>query len=514
MQLDIYRSGSINLVVKPDENSMITKKIMEGERATINFTASEYVDLLVGDYITVSGVRYNLNIQPSIKKMSRHRFAYECVFENVFYDLRKVAFLSGTETDFYLTGDASFFLSAIVTNMNRAGSGWTSGTAIESEVKTLQFTNENCLAAMQAIASEFETEFHVTEGKVIHLSYQETEGPAIAYGFNKGARDITRKPIDNENIITRLFAAGSERNIPADYRDYSTRLQLPASVGHNYLENNVATYGVIESSKFWDDIYPHRTGTITNIVGGNIRSFIDTGIDFDLSDHLLTSPAVVHFNTGLLAGYEFDISAWDNATKQITINLNDQEKDIVLPNDTSKPAVGDEYVILNITMPSSYVTAAEAELQAAATDWLEKYSQPRRQYTITPDELYVSRLLASGEADPIFDLLQLITITDTDFGIDADFRIIAMTRKLVNRNQYTLDLSADFKPKKSITSTLAINKIKKIVGSAGLSTNPNQTVAAIAKKTYNTLIYQQQQSVTVDRTDITIDQTDITTDRI
>ena len=47
------------------------------------------------------------------------------------------------------------------------------------------------------------------------------------------------------------------------------------------------TIGVDADSKLYDDICPTRTGTVTSIVNDDILSFYDTGMDFDINEHLV-----------------------------------------------------------------------------------------------------------------------------------------------------------------------------------------------------------------------------------
>jgi hypothetical protein len=68
----------------------------------------------------------------------------------------------------------------------------------------------------------------------------------------------------------------------------------------------------------------------------------------------------VVFNTGQLAGYTFEINRYNNATKTITINKNKDEKTLDIPSDLLHMQIGDEYVLVDIVMPQSYISNAES----------------------------------------------------------------------------------------------------------------------------------------------------------
>jgi len=341
--------------------------------------------------------------------------------------------------DFHFFGTAEDFLDLIITNLNRVyGAGaWTKGTCKSTNAKKLFSSGENCLTMIGRLAKEFDGEFYVSGDDDRTINFVDSQGSdtGITLQYQSGIFDIERRTVDPENLITRLYAYGGERNIPSDYRSRAGRLMFEY-LGNNYVESGTSTYGIIEATKIFDDIYPHRDGTITSVHGSDTSIFYDSGIDFNINDYLLPGIAAkVHFKTGNLAGYEFEISAYDNSTKEITLVQFIDGDGIALPDATLKPAVGDEYVILDIKMPTSYVTAAEDELLTKAQAYLSDSNAPKVEYVINVDNHYLKTNSLT------FDIGDSVTVVDTDLAINETFRIVELEQSVCYPYMYKFRLA-------------------------------------------------------------------------
>jgi hypothetical protein len=421
----------------------------------------------IGDSILVHGRTYTLNALPRAKKDGMRQFGYDFIWEGRQYDLLRAAFLDTASdgvslyADFTITGDLESLMNILVNNLDRVyGSGkWLLGVCPETDTMTLTFANENCLAVLQSLCSEdnFNMEFEITESSgvctidlraVVGITHEEV----YEYGRGKGLYGLQRQTVSNKNIITRLYAFGATKNLRTSYRGYSQRLKLP-SIDQSYLEDATAlsAYGLIESVKTFEEIYPHRTGTVTSL-GDTIYKFVDSAMDFDLNAtdpetgdtiYLLNgTSAKVHFNTGNLAGYEFELSSYNHANRTFTIKRLKDERDQEFPDPDSEAfriAPGDEYVLIDIYLPDSYVTTAEAALLAAAEAYLSENCQPRVQYELTFDEIHLKRY-AEG-APELFNPGDNIHVKDTDIGVDKLIRIRSLTRDLMADYRYNLELS-------------------------------------------------------------------------
>lgn len=471
---NIKRSGTTIATVRPSSGTM-TKKVMGENIVDMSFILTAPITFEVGDYVTVYGEDFTLNALPHFIKHNSKKYEYVCQFQGSQYDLAKYAFLmlgddnSIKEPDFSIMGNAEAFIDLIIQNANRVGSGWTKGDIDSTETKNISFSNINCLAALSTLADEFKTEFWVI-GKTIHFTTKGTaSGLTFEYGKGKGLYDIRRSNKDGSSIITRLYAFGSTRNIPSNYRSYSNRLKIPAATG-TYLESGVAEYGVIEGVVTFDDIYPKRIGTVSAVDGADVFKFTDSGMDFDVNAQLLPDAAAkVQFLTGLLAGYEFTVKSYNAGTKTFTLNKNDNEKSLEIPGPVFKPSVGDIYVIYDIIMPETYISSAEAELETAGLAYLASNALSRVLYAVNCDPLYFK-----NEAITV-SLGNTVIINDTPLGINETIRIIGLSRSIIldgiEQYRYTLDLSESVQPAKIVRDMIKDEKVQNIIRINDLS-NP------------------------------------------
>ncbi|MDM1138903.1 phage tail protein [Empedobacter sp. R132-2] len=420
-----------------------TAQIMGEEVVNMSFTLSESVEFLIGDYVEIYGQSFILNLAPEEEKISSIQFKYTLQFESVKYELGKIQLLfpDSSDTlsisDFSVMGDARRVLELIIQNANRVQNNWKLGIVDDTETKNFSFSAHNLLTALTMLADEFENEFWIDKNKTIHFTTKkEFSGLTLQYGIRKGLRSLYRSRVDSSNIVTRLFAYGSEKNISSEYRNYSKRLKMDVP----YLEANVDKFGIIEHTEMFDDVYPNRKGKVTAINPENILQFTDDGLEFDLnsSDVLIPNTTIkVTFNTGQLAGYTLEVKehGFNFNTKTFELQPAEQEKAITVPSELMRPAVGDEYVLTDIIMPLQYVTEAEAELKRRSEEYLTANCLPRLQYNVVSDPFYF-------EAQNIDIVLgKTIKMIDADFNLDADIRVIGLTKNLQDQYDVSFDLA-------------------------------------------------------------------------
>jgi hypothetical protein len=439
--IDIYRAGNFFTTIKPDDSSTQVKKVMGDNQLSITFEDNRHINFKINDYCTVFGEVYKLSKLPPETKGNKYSYKYTLVMNSVAYDLSKIQLLfldvanNLTEADFSLMGNPDTFIDLIISNANRAGSGWTKGQVVLGNYKNLTFTKENCYNVLSRLAEEFETEFSI-EGQVISLTKRVNDtGYTFKHGRNKGLYEIARQNRDNSDIVTRLYAYGSEKNLPEEYLISGRRLRLPDGV-YPFIEKNVDKYGLVEATEIFEDIYPRRTGKVTAVNAGDPFVFTDVTMDFDVNDQLLPGlSAKVVFNTGQLAGYQFEVKSYNNSTKQFTILKNSEERVLDIPNNTFRPAISDQYVLVDIRMPDAYITAAEEELKIAAQALLDQASEPQLSYSITIDPLFLKR------RNRTINIYDLVWIIDDELEIQRKIRVIATTRNIVNEYNYQVELS-------------------------------------------------------------------------
>ncbi|MDX9747421.1 MAG: hypothetical protein RBT57_02870 [Paludibacter sp.] len=445
--MKIYRGIEELIEVDPQGSSTYVEQVMGEHKITLVFELSECFELRIGDYVVESGINYRLNQLPTIKKLSKKLFQYNAVFEPPKYDLLKRIFLlfdntgAAIQGEFSMPGNALDFMTLLVANMNRGSSGWLVGDVLDTEYVTLTFSNETCMAVLERLASELDTEYHVVN-KTLHLQNKST-ARELTLEYGESAYDIERLSVNTADVVTRLYAFGSDKNLSATYGGGSKRLLMPDGVP--YIDSpNISLYGIIEASKNFDDIYPRLSstgaGTVTSV--GDKFTFTDTAIDFDINEHLLNQvPPKVRFLTGQCAGYDFEVRSYNKLTQTFVILENRTESDLPLPSDLLKPAPTDKYTLLDIAMPTDYVLAAEAELDAKAVEYLYEFHNPRVQYRVKFSELFAKLEL------PVMQCGDQVRIIDTDLGIDTLIRINKLQRGI--RNKYDIQIELD----KTVTKT-------------------------------------------------------------
>lgn len=441
MVYNIYREDTVIASVQPV--GLQEKGVMNANLVTMSFSLTQPVTFHIGDYVDVYGERYWIFDFAREQKLASNKFNYEIVFKGIqyfladsnylFYDSANVL----TQGEFSLMANASIFVDLIVANLNRnvANDGWKRGEidVDPDRYLNLSFSGDNCLQVLAQLAEKFDTEFWVDQDKTIHLKVRDyLNNTTLEYGKDNELYTILREPVQNK-IVTRLYVQGGSKNIPGDYRNYSPRLLLPAPV--TYIDKNTDIFGIKEDWVYFDDIYPKRIGTITSL-GNDIFTFSDSGIDFDINTGLAPGmKAHVVFNSGQLGGLEFEIEFYDHATKTIKLIPNTSEKSLETPNGFMYPRVGDKYTIENIVMPTTYITEAESKLFLEGLKYIEKYSVSEHDYTVTTNK-------KTFRASAIhIEVGNKVRIVDGDLNLNADLRVISLTRSLQDWYDYTIKLS-------------------------------------------------------------------------
>lgn len=427
----------------------------------------------IGDKITVFGRDYKLNRLPSVKKTGMHEFQYTLQFEGVQYDLFRVSYdvnIDTTDNELQdiqgdsLTGDLRRFMNVLISNANRVFPGkWKLGACPDTiGDKTLTFgESDNCLSVLQNLCdtSNFGVEFEITQGNGVYtINLYEKVGQTspylFEYGRGKGLYELHRENVSSANIVTRLKVYGSTENITSKYR--ADRLCLPGKTkGQSYIEKPemVAKYGIFEGRKNFDNIKPSFTGSVKKVV--DVFSFVDTDFPFDLnekeSDGVTTKylidgvTAKIHFNTGNLAGYDFEVKSYDHATKTFVLRKFTDDRGNVFPSETSAAfqfANGNEYKITDIAYSPKIEQAAEAELAEAGNKYYDQNCQPKVQYGVSITKAYLEQFV--DESAGVMDFFapgDYIHVKDEDIDVDKAIRIKSFARNILDPYEYTLTIS-------------------------------------------------------------------------
>ena len=385
--MKIYSPGGNEILdIIVDDTSVRYRSIMNDDSLTLNFSTTGPVTIPRGAYCDFEGARYTLFFPSNFKKHGSRNFQYTVVLHGHREALKLYKFkdLSSKpyRLKFPLAARPEDFLQLIVDNMNLHDAGWSAGDCIVADEKLISFNHEYCLGVLNRVAEEFSTEWEIT-GKTIHLRKVEKfkDDPLqLSYGMGNGFKTgVGRQNSGDKQPIGRLYVEGGERNI--DFSTYgSLSLLLPKSAtlihdGKTYRTDADGMYitrdgnnNTAEDSYDGSNHYPRRVGTVSEViiedVESNFYDIIDSSIpeSLDYGDcRIAGEKATIVFQTGALAGREFDIEQTDSELtgyihaerrfKIVPAELDGQ----IMPGGVFVPSVGDKYAIFNISMPSSYI---------------------------------------------------------------------------------------------------------------------------------------------------------------
>lgn len=413
MALNIYTketdgTETLFLTVYPTDDSYHLSELQGKDVCEIKLEMAQYVNFPLGAYIYWRGEKYTLDTPAIVEKNGAAKLEYTLTFQGTVATLSKYitrhivdGVLQDAKVKFSITAYPHEILQLIVDNLNYRDSGWTAGTCEPTDTVVLSFTQTTIKDALSQLATETECEYEV-EGKTISIKkkveYYKSSPLALQYGKGNGLRPgVGRKNSGDSNPMEVLFVQGGERNINSATYGSQTVL-LPAGMPtlgfdgehfsdeDGYNEENARTYKAsedrmsigrahkelthaTEAAATFDDVYPHREGTITSIVEEkeNIIDFADTAIPDTLDYKALTAAGqslTVVFNSGMLCGKEFEVN-YIASTKTFQL-INTTIDGVNMPNNVWRPAVGDRYVVLNMYMPDEFLCDTENK---AGAEW-------------------------------------------------------------------------------------------------------------------------------------------------
>ena len=335
------KTGKILLDIPVDDASYRYRAIRQGDKVNLVFSLTEHVEIPVYSYVDYQGQRYTLWRPEDLTKHGTRNLEYSATFGGYWelLDTIKYKHLSAIprKLKFQLTGKPRFFLELLIDNMNQSGvGGWSIGTCIDAPEKTLAFSHEFCLDALNRFADEWGTEFEIVS-KTINFGKVEKfkDDPLpLSYGRGNGFKTGVGRKLQGEKPPTSiLYVQGGERNI--DRTAYGAScLLLPKSQKLEYEGRRYKTDkdGMFitradralannnEDSLDCSHIYPSRVGTVSEVVvvdaEKHLYDIIDNTIPADLDYSKCRIPgetATIIFQSGVMTGEEFDLEQTSDA---------------------------------------------------------------------------------------------------------------------------------------------------------------------------------------------------------
>lgn len=452
--------------------------VFMAERAcTSTFISDVKINFDVFDYIDYRGERFELELLPTVKKISKHQYSYDLNFVSLKYELERCMMRNIVPSDngivyptplvVEFTGTVKYLAERIQACLDAMyGKGvWsiTLADGVDSEEKNISMSNQNCWSALSLVNTEYKLNYFVKGRSVTIGGAEPVVNNVFEYGKGKGLYEIERISDADTGIVTKLRAYGGTRNLdysypkkpewtdsilPANYALSPLRLMLPSfktdGVTDFVLASNeaIAKYGIREGVITYDDIYPSITG-MKNSAGQAIDEIksVDAitsetqptftvqlyDLGFDLNESYMPE-AQLSMKSGALQGYAFAIAKIVKASDgsyTLTLGRNTLEEadtdNFTVPNKDWNMKAGDRFVLLNILMPQEYIRAAENRLLERAKEYIAKYSSTNYSYNIGVDEIFMAR-----NANFYNEIMEgkRLTVNDPEMGIDHENVII------------------------------------------------------------------------------------------
>lgn len=452
--------------------------VFMAERAcTSTFISDVKINFDVFDYIDYRGERFELELLPTVKKISKQQYSYDLNFVSLKYELERCMMRNIVPSDngivyptplvVEFTGTVKYLAERIQACLDAMyGKGvWsiTLADGVDSEEKNISMSNQNCWSALSLVNTEYKLNYFVKGRSVTIGGAEPVVNNVFEYGKGKGLYEIERISDADTGIVTKLRAYGGTRNLdysypkkpewtdsilPANYALSPLRLMLPSfktdGVTDFVLASNeaIAKYGIREGVITYDDIYPSITG-MKNSAGQAIDEIksVDAitsetqptftvqlyDLGFDLNESYMPE-AQLSMKSGALQGYAFTITKIVKASDgsyTLTLGRNTLEEadtdNFTVPNKDWNMKAGDKFVLLNILMPQEYIRAAENRLLERAKEYIAKYSSTNYSYNIGVDEIFMAR-----NANFYNEIMEgkRLTVNDPEMGIDHENVII------------------------------------------------------------------------------------------
>ena len=444
--------------------------LMKEDYVVLPFNTLSPVDFQVGDYVDLRGV-LDASMGGKLAKIyqivdipyptyKNGGYSYELRFDAYYFKWKTKIFkytpeYGGLEASWSLTASLDVQMGVFLRNLKALG--YTYGgkdftfsidSSVENSSKLMTYENMNLIDAMFSMAEKWGCDCWVTD-HVINFGRCEFSD-AVTIELGKEAKDISRSD-SKGTYATRIYAFGSTRNIPTNYRpiDQSAvvngivqkRLMLPAGTPYVDAREGLSDLEAIEAVVVFDDIYPKRVGEITDVSsyesevnnedGTNTKAtfyrFTDTGISFSKEYILEGQELKIKFESGKLNGMEFGVAfnplglteknddgTW-NPDAQLWEIVQNEDYGRSLPDEVLFPSKGDKYVLSGWNAEKitelGLVAAAEEELLATAKKYVAKTCIDDGTYTATLNSIWVHK----DQINHSFDIGQRINLVNPTY---------------------------------------------------------------------------------------------------
>lgn len=367
--------------------------LMKEDYIVLPLSVPEPIYFKLGDYVDLSGVLddslggllskvYEVtDLQKPSFNASTGGYDYELKLDAYYWKWKNKIFKytpehAGYEASWSLTAALDVQLGVFLRNLKALGYTY-KGTdftfdidsTVENKAVAMTYDNMNLLDALFSMAGKdkWNCDCWITDN-VIHFGRNEY-GDAVRIELGVEASAMTRSE-SKGTYATRIYAFGSTRNIPENYRPIEEqtvvngvvqrRLMLPAGTPYIDVYPDMSQEEAIEDIVVFDEVYPRlestmssvstRTETVTNEDGGQetvtYYRYRDTGLNFSKDYILPGQELTIIFQSGKMNGLEFGvIFDPDNNGSQLWEIVRSEDYGRPLPDDTIYPENDDKYIL-------------------------------------------------------------------------------------------------------------------------------------------------------------------------
>lgn len=436
-------TGKIRFSFVENTGSVYRKTLMKEDYILLHFSVYQPILFEKGDYCETEFGRFEIvDLVFPKYNTSTGGYDYELRLDAEYYKWKnKILFYDrqggNREASWNLTRTPDAHLSIVVSNLKSLGYTYNSGveytfsidSTVEKSAKLIQYDNTNIIDALTKIAETWDAEWWIVD-HVIHLGRCEYN-TAVDFELNGLVSEMSRSE-SNDNYATRVYAFGSTRNLPTNYRPDITgvvvdgvvqrRLMLPEGTPYVDAFPDMSTEEAVEEVVVFDDVFPKRIGTMSDVttkeytdkienedgttteVKWNAYRFRDSGITFSKEYIIPGQELRIVFQSGPLNGMDFAVTfnpgaadeknsdgSWNSAAQLWEIVRN-EDYGRELPSAPLIPENGNTYVLYGYDtkfVSVSMIPDAEKELLEKTKSYVEKSKIDPSVYTCVMDPIKV-----------------------------------------------------------------------------------------------------------------------------
>lgn len=424
-QIDIKDiSGAILLTTLINEGCKRKFTLMKEDYIMLKFSLENPIYFKLGSYVECNfGLFEVCDLQKPAFNTNTAGYDYELRLDAYYWKWKNKIFkytpeTTGQEASWNLTAPLDVQAGIVLRNLKALGYAYKGqdfvfsiDSTVENKSQLMSYDNINILDACFEMAKKWDCECWVTEN-IIHFGRCEFGDP-VNWEIGVNVEEMSRSD-SQSTYATRIYAFGSTRNIPSNYRPVDEtvvvngvvqkRLMLPEGIPYIDAYPNMTTEEAVEQVVIFDEVYPRRTGIMSDVTTievtdkvenedgttteekWNAYRFRDTGVNFSEKYILPGQELRIRFASGLLNGLEFAVKfnpegkpekledgGW-NPEAQLWEIVRNEDYGRPLPGDVLFPQDGDEYVLSGWDSTKitelGLVGAAEQELKEKT----EKYA--------------------------------------------------------------------------------------------------------------------------------------------